>query len=195
MSKFWVSFTRIYITVSGYGLNDRADEVRFPAEARDFFSSLGSGVHPASCTMGTGGPFPGDKARRGAWRWPLTPTLPLPCTNSYCICVWNLNALKLGNLGPHIASNSEVGRIKHRRWPGVDVLGVEYKVMSENIVRFQVLTAASMKFRIVFWDVLQCKIIVDRKLFYTAVHPRRQLWTSNNVVRTFNLRIVSVCPR
>jgi hypothetical protein len=28
-------------------------------------------------------------------------------------------------------------------------------------VRFQVLTAASMMFRIVFWDVLPCKIIVD----------------------------------
>jgi hypothetical protein len=32
--------------------------------------------------------------------------------------------------------------------------------------------------RIVFWDVLPCKIIVDRRLFYTAVHPRRQFWTS-----------------
>jgi hypothetical protein len=30
-------------------------------------------------------------------------------------------------------------------------------------VRFQVLTAASMMFRIVFWDVLPCKIIVDRQ--------------------------------
>jgi hypothetical protein len=30
-------------------------------------------------------------------------------------------------------------------------------------VRFQVPTAASMKFRIVFWDVLPCKIIVDRR--------------------------------
>jgi hypothetical protein len=30
------------------------------------------------------------------------------------------------------------------------------------IVRFQVLTTASMMFRIVFWDVLPCKIIVDR---------------------------------
>jgi hypothetical protein len=29
------------------------------------------------------------------------------------------------------------------------------------LVRFQVLTAASMKFTIVFWDVLPCKIIVD----------------------------------
>jgi hypothetical protein len=45
-----------------------------------------------------------------------------------------------------------------------------------------------LKFRIVFWDVLPCKIIVDRRfrgtcclqhqLFYTAVHPRRQFWTS-----------------
>jgi hypothetical protein len=25
----------------------------------------GSGVHPASCPMGTGGPFPGAKARQG----------------------------------------------------------------------------------------------------------------------------------
>jgi hypothetical protein len=25
----------------------------------------GSGAHPASCTMGTGGPFPGAKARPG----------------------------------------------------------------------------------------------------------------------------------
>jgi hypothetical protein len=30
-------------------------------------------------------------------------------------------------------------------------------------VRFQVLTATSMKFRFVFWDVLLCKIIVDQK--------------------------------
>jgi hypothetical protein len=61
-------------------------------------------------------------------------------------------------------------------------------------VRFQVLTAASMKFRFVFWDVLPCKIIVDRRfalllqpertnvgrqLFNPAVHPRRQIWTSD----------------
>jgi hypothetical protein len=29
-------------------------------------------------------------------------------------------------------------------------------------MRFQVLTAASMMFRIVFWDILPCKVIVDR---------------------------------
>jgi hypothetical protein len=55
--------------VSGYGLDDRAIEVRSSAEAKDFSSSLcvqtGSGAHPASCTMGTGGPIPGGKARPG----------------------------------------------------------------------------------------------------------------------------------
>jgi hypothetical protein len=55
--------------VSGYGLDDRAIEVRSPAEAKDFSSNLsvqtGSGAHPASCTMGTGGPFPGGKERPG----------------------------------------------------------------------------------------------------------------------------------
>jgi hypothetical protein len=55
--------------VSDYGLDDRAIGVRSPAGAKDFSCSLcvqiGSGAHPASCTMGTGGPFPGDKARPG----------------------------------------------------------------------------------------------------------------------------------
>jgi hypothetical protein len=55
--------------VSGYGLDDREIEVRSPAEAKGFSSSLcvqtGSEAHPASCTMCTGGPFPGGKARPG----------------------------------------------------------------------------------------------------------------------------------
>jgi hypothetical protein len=55
--------------VSGYGLDDRAIEVRSPAETTVFSSNLcvqtGSGAHPASCTMGTGGPFPGAKCSRG----------------------------------------------------------------------------------------------------------------------------------
>jgi hypothetical protein len=42
---------------------------RSPTEADDFSSGLcaqpGSGAHPASCTMGTGGSFPGGKARPG----------------------------------------------------------------------------------------------------------------------------------
>jgi hypothetical protein len=50
----------------GYGLDDRGSRVRFPAVAGNF--SLhhrvqnGFGAHPASCTMGTMGFFPGGKA-------------------------------------------------------------------------------------------------------------------------------------
>jgi hypothetical protein len=55
--------------VSDYGLDDRVIGVRPPAEAKDFCSILcvqtGSEAHPASCTMGTGDPFPGGKARQG----------------------------------------------------------------------------------------------------------------------------------
>jgi hypothetical protein len=55
--------------VSDYGLDDRAIGVRSPAGAKDFFSSLcvqtGSEAHPASCTMGTGGPFLQGKALPG----------------------------------------------------------------------------------------------------------------------------------
>jgi hypothetical protein len=53
--------------VSAYGLADQAIEVRSPAEASsNLCVQTGSGVHPASCTMGTGGPFPRDKARPGS---------------------------------------------------------------------------------------------------------------------------------
>jgi hypothetical protein len=53
--------------VSDYRLDDRGS---IPTGAEDFSSSLrvqtGSGAaHPASLTMGTGGPFPGGKARSG----------------------------------------------------------------------------------------------------------------------------------
>jgi hypothetical protein len=55
--------------VSDYGLDDRAIGVRSPTGANDFSHSLfvqtGCGAHPASCTMGTGGPLPGAKARPG----------------------------------------------------------------------------------------------------------------------------------
>jgi hypothetical protein len=52
---------------SGYGTGrSRFD----PQQRRKYFSSnlcvqTGSGAHPASCTVGTGGPFPGSKARPG----------------------------------------------------------------------------------------------------------------------------------
>jgi hypothetical protein len=54
--------------VSDYGLDDRAIEVRSPTGA-DFSSSpcvqTGSGAHPASYPVGTGGPFLRGKARPG----------------------------------------------------------------------------------------------------------------------------------
>jgi hypothetical protein len=33
-------------------------------------AQIGSGAHPAFCTVGTGGSFPGGKAE-GSWSWPL----------------------------------------------------------------------------------------------------------------------------
>jgi hypothetical protein len=55
--------------VSDYGLDDRAIGVRSPAGVKDFSFILcvqtDSGAHPDSCTMGTGGPFPGLKVRPG----------------------------------------------------------------------------------------------------------------------------------
>jgi hypothetical protein len=76
-------------------------------------------------------------------------------------------------------------------------------------VIFEVVTAASTKFIFVFWDVLPCKIIIDRRfrgtcdrpddggstylwnvgrqLFYTAVHPGRQIWTSSKGLRSLFL--------
>jgi hypothetical protein len=51
--------------VSVYGLDDRAFDVRSPTGAEDFSSSpcvqTGSGAHPASYPIGTGGSFPGGK--------------------------------------------------------------------------------------------------------------------------------------
>jgi hypothetical protein len=55
--------------VSDYGLDDRAIEVRSPKGAEDSSSNpcvqTGSEAHPASYPMGTGGSFPGGKARPG----------------------------------------------------------------------------------------------------------------------------------
>jgi hypothetical protein len=45
--------------VSGYRLGDRGS---IPGSGK-VFSQTGSGAHPDSCTMDTGGPFPGGKAR------------------------------------------------------------------------------------------------------------------------------------
>jgi hypothetical protein len=55
--------------VSGYGLDDQAIQVRYPAEANNFSSNLCvqtvSGAHPVSYPIDTGGSFSGGKARPG----------------------------------------------------------------------------------------------------------------------------------
>jgi hypothetical protein len=57
--RSWSSSVSI---VSDYGLDDQAIGVQSLAGAKYFSSNLcvqtGSEAHPASCTMGTGGPFP-----------------------------------------------------------------------------------------------------------------------------------------
>jgi hypothetical protein len=60
--------------MSDYGLDDRAIGVRSPAGAKDFSSNFcvqtgSEEAHPASCTMGTRGPFPGAKC---GWGMTLT---------------------------------------------------------------------------------------------------------------------------
>jgi hypothetical protein len=66
---FYVSRGSSVSIVSGYGLDHREIGIRSPAGAKYFSSNLcvqtGSEAHPASCTMGTGGPFPGAKRGRG----------------------------------------------------------------------------------------------------------------------------------
>jgi hypothetical protein len=51
---------------TGYGLEDRMIGVRFPAGAANFSLlygvQTGSGAHPASYPMGSGGSYPGGKA-------------------------------------------------------------------------------------------------------------------------------------
>jgi hypothetical protein len=51
------------IIATGYGLDDRGVGVRVSVGSRIFSSrTTGSGAHPASYPMGTGGSFPGGEA-------------------------------------------------------------------------------------------------------------------------------------
>jgi hypothetical protein len=69
VTKYHRSRRSLGSIVSDYGLDDRAIGVRSPVGTKDFSSNLcaqtGSGAHPASCTVGTRGPFPGAKAWPG----------------------------------------------------------------------------------------------------------------------------------
>jgi hypothetical protein len=72
------------------------------------------------------------------------------------------------------------GKPKHFRlgriWDKVHKPKIQNTSRSCWLVRFQVLTAASMMFRVVFWDILPCKIIVDRR-FRGAYCLHRHGWS------------------
>jgi hypothetical protein len=83
--------------VSGYGWTTGRSRFDPRQTRKKFFCSLcvqaGSGAHPASCTMGTGGPFPGVKSGRGVtltiscrgleWAGAIPP---LPKARSWRVC-------------------------------------------------------------------------------------------------------------
>jgi hypothetical protein len=79
--------------VSDYGLDGRPIGLPSQAVAKDFSSNhcvqTGSEAHPASCTVGTGGPFPGAKRGRGV---ALTthPHL-VPRAGLLCFCYFGSN--------------------------------------------------------------------------------------------------------
>jgi hypothetical protein len=81
--------------VSDYGLDYRVIRVRSPVEAKDFSCSLcvqtSSGSHPVSYPMGTGGPFPGGKARPGREADHSTHLVPRSMSRSYT--PWRVVAL------------------------------------------------------------------------------------------------------
>jgi hypothetical protein len=52
-------------------------------------------------------------------------------------------------------------------------------------VRFQVLTAVSMMFRIVFWDVLPCKMIVDHSSLMMEAVRTSETSVDNHFTRQY----------
>jgi hypothetical protein len=107
--------------------------------------------------------------------WIVPHLAPSPCIVYCSRLLWNLQLIKTWHGVLSVSARNSFFRFRHNL----------------VFVRFQVLTATSMKFRIVFWDVLPCKIIVYLRfrgacclqhqgwqLFYTSVHPRRQFWIS-----------------
>jgi hypothetical protein len=73
-----VSRDSLVIIVPVYGLDNRTIQIRSPAEAKDFSCSISvltsSEAHPATCTMSTGCPFLGAKARPGRDADPTPPS-------------------------------------------------------------------------------------------------------------------------
>jgi hypothetical protein len=132
-----------------------------------------------------------DAVRR-AWKkstiFSILSTLSYTWRNEQAWLDWarcNLRQAEDGSTHPQTPKNVEVNRKKHLIWSksdnkayhilfvGINNLSRTYFMYNDTVfMRFQVLTAASMMFRVVFWVILPCKIIVDRRF-------RRQFWTSH----------------
>jgi hypothetical protein len=84
---------------------------------------------------------------------------------SLCSCIEKMNAWGTGM--SNISANNNLETFVITRFArSLSIVSVRHEIDDWNWVkhvRFQVFTAASMKFRFVFWDVLPCKIIVDRR--------------------------------
>jgi hypothetical protein len=66
------------------------------------------------------------------------------------------------------------------KWPLFSWISKQILSFYSLVAAYRVISSSAlqnMTFRIVFWDVLHLWN-VGRQSFYTAVHPRRQFWTS-----------------
>jgi hypothetical protein len=83
------------------------------------------------------------------------------------------------------------GRFKKNQGDGPTVCrGFEHHTLENNVLihHRQLLTNSTLKLRIVFWDVLPCKIIVDRRFRCTCcLHQKTNLNFILAAVRTWNL--------
>jgi hypothetical protein len=92
----------------------------------------------------------------------FTPSVRPP---SYALSLGNTphRARKVSTAGNNVNSErvtSSVGNARQLTTISDYLNQYNYK---QDCVRFQVLTAASMMFRAVFWVILSCKMIVDRR--------------------------------
>jgi hypothetical protein len=82
------------------------------------------------------------------------------------------------------------------KWHKLLKLGIIFKHLF--LVRFQVLTAACMMFRVVFWDILPCKMIVDRRFRVAyCLHMKRRstIILHGNISQKTTLNIYSLSQR
>jgi hypothetical protein len=102
-----------------------------------------------------------------------------------CFTKWDNVGLPLRMEGVNVTLAADHHAVRNRLKFFLEFKNVSLVELTQSNVRFQVLTAASMKFRFVFWDVLPCKIIFDPRfrgaccvhhqgvVFYPKINPNR----------------------